>query len=99
MPCNIPGTRTLFTYSNWAVTMAGMSGLGIGFPENFHSLAGFLCGSRIEFQVELLACDKFPVADFFRRVLFRADFPVDGDKLIRGIQGVSIQVLKAPGGP
>ena len=40
-PCNIPGTRTVWTNSAWAVTSPGMSRRGTGLPSTVHSLEGF----------------------------------------------------------
>ena len=39
-PCSMPGTRTLCTYSNWPVTIAGISTRGTGVPSTIHSPAG-----------------------------------------------------------
>ena len=52
-PCNIPGKRTLWTYSNCPVAIAGMSGRPMGLPNTVHSLGGlrsaFLSNVKLSF--------------------------------------------------
>ena len=52
-PCTMPGTRTLCTYSNVPVTIAGMSRRLTGLPSTVHSRGGlrfaFVFSARLNF--------------------------------------------------
>ncbi len=60
-PCSMPGTLTLWTNSNWPVTMSRMSTRGTGSAENGPLARVFAPGSLIELQIEALSTDQIAV--------------------------------------